>query len=66
MAVKYPDRVAFTDEEIGWIEYGRLVLLGVQPSEIPHLTDEEIAIIFQIAAGQAAAEQGKIAGYTDL
>lgn len=66
MAAKYPGRVEFSQEEIEQIVWARLVLLGVPPSEIESLDDEEIEVILQVAAGEEAARAGKIYGLVDV
>ena len=57
-----PGSVSFFPHELERIEFAELVLMGVQPSEVRELTDEEKWDILAIREAQGALKHGKMPG----
>lgn len=62
MAAKTPGSVSFFTDEIERIEFAELVLMGVPPSEVPNLTDQQKWDLFAIYEAKEALKRGKMPG----
>jgi hypothetical protein len=58
--VKAPGSVTFNDEELGWIEDARLILMGVPPSELGGMEPELRMAVFEIHAAEASLRNRKV------
>ena len=54
--------MTFDPNEVERIIFARLVLLGIQPSEIPQLSEQEKWDVLAIAEAQAALAHDKLPG----
>lgn len=55
-----PGLVTFESSEIRRLEDAELILLGVQPSELPHMSLQLRADVLEIKRAKHAVENGKM------
>lgn len=62
MAAKLPGSVSFYPDEMARIEDAELMIRGIQPSELKHMSLQQVYDFLEISGAQDALKNGKMPG----